>query len=63
MFFQKDNNSSDLSPPTKNGGGRAFRLTHGNMPPLLFFADNDNTAEKWLEAFDEAVLPDALKKV
>lgn len=36
-------------------GGRAFRLTHAGRPPLLLYAENENTAEKWIAAFAEAI--------
>ena len=27
--------------------GRAFSLTHGGLPPKIFFAETEASAEKW----------------
>jgi len=35
--------------------GRAFRLTHKGTESLLFYAENVETGEKWVEALHEAV--------
>ena len=53
ILFQRSEQSIYDLPPGEEG--RAFRLTKTNMNTLLFYAENDNTAQKWLEAFHESV--------
>ena len=37
--------------------GQAFRLTHRNVPSLLFYAEDTDTARKWNEALLRACKP------
>ena len=37
--------------------GQAFRLTHVNVPSLLFYAEEKETAGKWEEALLRACKP------
>ena len=37
--------------------GQAFRLTHVNVPSLLFYAEDTETAEKWNDALLRACNP------
>ena len=32
---------------TEYPGGRAFNLTHGGLPPEIFFCENEASADRW----------------
>ena len=51
-FQRTEESTLDLKLP---GSGRAFRLTHAGCNALLFYAENSDTGEKWVEALHETV--------